>query len=105
MTDLRSMSRAPRNLDEAHRILSAMARKMGFIYGVYLSVGVRGDCMYFVDEGGLDIIDPGGLDNPASSVLCATAKEIDTGAFLQLFAGRALYASIVIRFNMADLEA
>jgi hypothetical protein len=102
-SEAKSWNRPPRNLDEVLKTLIPMAKKVGSIYGVFLSVGLRGDCLFFVDEGGHDIIDPGGVGNPASSVLCATASEIDSGDFLKLFSGRVLYASLVIRFTQAEM--
>jgi hypothetical protein len=100
---VRTWSRAPRNLDEVQSILIAMAKKVGVIYGVFISVGLRGDCLFFVDEKGDDIIDPGGVDNPASSILCATAREVDSGDFLKLFAARSLYAALTVRFSQSDV--
>jgi hypothetical protein len=103
LKELKTWSRAPRNLDEVQSILIAMAKKVGAVYGVFLSVGLRGDCLYFVDDKGDDIIDPGGIDNAASSILCATANEVDTGVFLKLFAARSLYAALTVRFSQADV--
>jgi hypothetical protein len=103
MTDeLKSWSRAPRNLDEVQTLLIGIAKKVGFVYGVFLSVGRRGEDLFFVDELGEDIIDGGGVANAASSILCATAREVDSGDFLKLFAARALYAAITVRFNQVD---
>jgi hypothetical protein len=102
MSDLQTTERAPRNFDEVQGSLIQMAKKVGYIYGVFLSVGRRGDDLVFVDENGLDIIDPGGPGNAATTVLCATGGEIDSGNFLKLFAARSLYAAITIRFNQID---
>lgn len=95
-------SRAPRNLDEVASILVSMAGKVGQVYGVHLSVGLRGDELFFVDEIGEDIIDPGGVGNAATAILCASAHEVDSGDFLKLFAARSLYAALAVRFNQAD---
>ena len=43
MTQMESWSRAPRGVDEVSRVLVGMARKVGNVYGVYLSVGRRGE--------------------------------------------------------------
>lgn len=102
MTDLEPWNRAPRNFDDVHQVLIAMAKRVGTAYGVYLSVGRREDDLTFVDESGSDIIDPGGPGNPASSILCATGREVDNGDFLKLFAARSLYAALTVRFNQAD---
>jgi hypothetical protein len=100
--ELKSWSRAPRNLDEVQTLLIGLAKKVGAVYGVFLSVGRRGEDLFFVDEAGEDIIDPGGINNAASSILCATAREVDAGDFLKLFAARALYAAVTVRFNSVD---
>lgn len=99
---LETWSRAPRNLDEVQTLLVVMAKKVGQIYGVFLSVGRRDDNLVFVNEAGEDIVDPGGVGNPASSVMCAAADEIDSGDFLKLFAARSLYAALTVRFNQID---
>jgi hypothetical protein len=102
MSDLQSTQRAPRNFDEVQGVLIAMAKKIGSIYGVAISVGKRGDELIFVSDDGLEIIDPGGLNNSASTILCASGREIDSGDFLKLFAARSLYAALAVRFNAID---
>lgn len=105
MTDLQSTERAPRNFDEVQGALISMSRKVGLIYGVFLSVGRRGDSLVFVDEGGNEIVDPGGPENAASQILCASHFEIDSGNFLKLFGPRASYAALTVRFNHIDTGA
>ena len=102
MTDLQTTQRAPRNFDEVQGALIKLAKKVGVVYGVFLSVGRRGDNLVFVDEGGNEIIDPGGPGNPASMVIAATGADIDSGNFLALFSSRALYAAMTVRFNDID---
>ena len=98
------IGRAPRNLDEVQTILIGMAARVGQVYGVHLSVGRRLDSLTFVDELGEEIMDPGGVGNGPSPILCATGAEVDSGDFLKLFAARSLYAALTVRFNQADLE-
>jgi len=102
MAELETWNRAPRNLDEVQFILQAMAKRVGQTYGVFLNVGRRGDDLMFINEAGEDIVDPGGTGNAASSILCAEAREVDSGDFLKLFAARSLYAALTVRFNQAD---
>jgi hypothetical protein len=102
MAELTTWSRAPRNMDEVQSVLIAMAKKVGSVYGVILSVGRQGDELIFVDEHGEPVIDPGGLDNPATTIMCAQNHEIDSGDFLKLFAARSLYAALTLRFNALD---
>lgn len=102
MAELETWSRAPRNLDEVQLILQAMAKRVGQTYGVFLNVGRREDNLVFVDEAGEDVVDPGGSGNAASTILCATGNEIDSGDFLKLFAARSLYAALTVRFNAVD---
>jgi hypothetical protein len=102
LAELETWNRAPRNLDEVQSMLTMMAKRVGLVYGGFLSVGRRGDDLIFVDATGEDVVDPGGVDNPATSILCATAQEIDSGEFLKLFAARSLYAALTTRFNVLD---
>jgi hypothetical protein len=99
---LSTWNRPPRNMDEVQSVLIAMAKKVGAVYGVPLSVGRLGESLIFVDERGEHVVDPGGLDNPATTILCAEAFEIDSGDFLKLFAARSLYAALTVRFNALD---
>jgi hypothetical protein len=105
MTDPQTTERAPRNFDQVQGVLIKVAQRVGMSQGVFLSVGRRGDELIFVDEGGNDIIDPGGVDNAATSILCASGREIDSGDFLKLFAARSLYAALTVRFNLLDASA
>lgn len=101
---LSTWNRPPRNMDEVQSVLIAMAKKVGSVYGVPLSVGRLGESLIFVDERGEQVVDPGGLDSPATTIVCAEAHEIDSGDFLKLFAARSLYAALTVRFNQMDMS-
>lgn len=101
MTDI---YRAPRNLDFVQGLLIKQTALIGDLFGVKLTVGRRDDMLVFCDPQGREIIDPGGKDNPMSPVICATFEECDNGMFLKLYTGRALYAVLTLRANMAEMN-
>jgi hypothetical protein len=85
-------------IDKVFPILNTLARNMGRLLGVEIGVMAFGEgpaCnLMFVDDLG-HVIEDGD-----SAVLCATEREIANGAFLQLFAGRALYAAATRKFKL-----
>jgi hypothetical protein len=84
--------------DRVFPILNTLARNIGRLLGTEIGVMAFGEgaaCnLMFVDDLG-DVIEDGD-----SAVLCATKEEVENGAFLQLFAGRALYAAATRKFKL-----
>lgn len=85
------------NLDEAQDIVAPVARKLGLLYGAVLSVERRGDSLVFVDDREDVIINP--TTNGAE--ICATAAEVESGEWMNLFATRALLAAMIQRVALA----
>lgn len=85
---------AEHSADKVFPILNTLARNIGRLLGVEIGVMPFEDNLMFVDDLG-NVIEDGD-----SAVLCATADEIANGAFLQLFAGRALYAAATRKFKI-----
>lgn len=95
-----------RTLDEVEVNLNRVAQKVGHVYGVEVGVARLYKTpenkdedaeLLFTDADGRPII-----DDEADGVLCCTAQEIGDGTFLKLFAARALYAALALRFLQAE---
>lgn len=77
--------------------LTQMADKIGDVYGVSLGLILLDGSLVFADDLGDPIAaEDGGV------ITAATADEVESGVFLQLFSGRALYAALALLFKRAD---
>lgn len=76
--------------------LTQMADKIGDVYGVSLGLIIlSGDFVFADDLGDPVASEDGGV------IVAATRDEVESGMFLQLFSGRALYAALSLMFARA----
>lgn len=68
-----------------------LAKRIGTLCGVEMSVEPLGDLLFFVDDQGDRIVDGD------SDILCCTLEEANEGDALKLFSGRAMYAATTLK--------
>lgn len=87
-------------VDQVADTLTQMADKIGEVYGVSLGlILLSGDLVFADDLGDPVASEDGGV------IVAAGRDEVESGVFLQLFSGRALYAALSLMFKRANLTS
>jgi hypothetical protein len=86
----------PLTLQQGQNILSRVARNVGRVYGVGLSVGQQSNGLMFVDDLGNAVVDDFAADGPLV-IPCASEEELQNGEFLKFFGGRSMYAALTLK--------